>query len=291
MKRFCNAKRDRRTQCLQIGMPIVCVVMAMSSPSSGNLPSLEMSPGVYCAPLDLMVNGCSAAFVSQPNATNQFKVDSFLHTPMNRAYDFSNALLATSKSHGNERPFSYFCGDQSLSTLPDLAPMSFNVIFANETLQHSAGMDPQARRTMWDVIQRVAKQSSVVLTTHHLEEVEALATRVSIMVDGAMKCIAPLQRLKTKFGSGFEMSVRVVSEGNVDPLIAFVRDHIGESEVLQNRNRKVTFALPKETKLSAVFSMLEANKMPLKIEDYAVSQTTLEQVFLRICATSEHHDE
>merc|ERR1712093_208735 len=66
-----------------------------------------------------------------------------------------------------------------------------------------------ARRQMWEVIQQVAEHCSVVLTTHHLEEIEALASRTGIMVDGKMRCIGSLQHLKSKFGSGFEMSLRV----------------------------------------------------------------------------------
>jgi ATP-binding cassette, subfamily A (ABC1), member 3 len=56
----------------------------------------------------------------------------------------------------------------------------------------STGMDPVARRFMWDVISRVAtqkKQSSIVLTTHSMEEAEALCTRMGIMVNGELKCL------------------------------------------------------------------------------------------------------
>lgn len=75
----------------------------------------------------------------------------------------------------------------------------------------SAGMDPQARRMMWDVISYVARRSSVVLTTHHLEEVDVLAHRVAIMVDGTIRCLGSLDHLKRKFGSGYEISVKTPS--------------------------------------------------------------------------------
>lgn len=44
-------------------------------------------------------------------------------------------------------------------------------------------MDPKARRFMWDVISRIAtkrKRSSIILTTHSMEEAEALSTKVAI---------------------------------------------------------------------------------------------------------------
>lgn len=49
----------------------------------------------------------------------------------------------------------------------------------------STGMDPKARRFMWDVISRIStqrKSSSIILTTHSMEEAEALSTRMCIMV-------------------------------------------------------------------------------------------------------------
>lgn len=50
-------------------------------------------------------------------------------------------------------------------------------------LEPSTGMDPVARRFMWDVISRVSTRGgkcSVVLTTHSMEEAEALCTRIGI---------------------------------------------------------------------------------------------------------------
>ena len=98
-----------------------------------------------------------------------------------------------------------------------------NVVFLDEP---SAGMDPMARRGLWRVIEKIAERSSVVLTTHHLEEVEALAHRVAIMVDGKLMCIGDKTHLKTKFGSGFEMTLRVENESRCDPLRRFVADRL-----------------------------------------------------------------
>ncbi len=51
----------------------------------------------------------------------------------------------------------------------------------------STGVDPQAKRYMWTIISNIStlrKQSTVVLTTHSMEEAEALCTKMGIMVDG-----------------------------------------------------------------------------------------------------------
>ena len=55
----------------------------------------------------------------------------------------------------------------------------------------SAGMDPEARRFMWDVVGKIAskKTSAVILTSHLMEEAEALSTKMGIMVKGGVfKC-------------------------------------------------------------------------------------------------------
>jgi ATP-binding cassette subfamily A (ABC1) protein 3 len=55
----------------------------------------------------------------------------------------------------------------------------------------SAGMDPEARKFMWSVVAKIAKNksSAVVLTTHSMEEAEALSTKMGIMVKGGIfKC-------------------------------------------------------------------------------------------------------
>jgi ABC-type multidrug transport system ATPase subunit len=151
----------------------------------------------------------------------------------------------------------------------------------------SAGMDPMARRGLWNVIEKVASQCSVILTTHHLEEVEVLATRMAIMVAGELKCVGTLPHLKQKFGSGFELQVRVGHHEDEADLEDFVRQHLPHASLQESRNLKVTYALPITAKLSEIFATIEENKVALNITDYSVAQASVEQVFLRIEAAAE----
>jgi len=82
------------------------------------------------------------------------------------------------------------------------------VVFLDEP---STGMDPFARRFMWGVIQDVAekrKQSVVVLTTHSMEEAEALCNKIAIQVDGQFRCFGSAQQLKSMYGQGYEVCVK-----------------------------------------------------------------------------------
>lgn len=81
------------------------------------------------------------------------------------------------------------------------------IVFLDEP---STGMDPMARRFMWRVISDVVtkrEQCSLILTTHSMEECEALCTRIAIMVDGVMRCLGSSQRLRNKYGLGYQIEI------------------------------------------------------------------------------------
>lgn len=71
----------------------------------------------------------------------------------------------------------------------------------------SSGMDPFARREMWKVISSSLEGSSVILTTHFMEEADALCQRLGIMVNGRLCCLASSQLLKSTYGGGYHMEV------------------------------------------------------------------------------------
>ena len=73
-------------------------------------------------------------------------------------------------------------------------------------------MDPEARRFMWSVVAQIASQktSAVILTSHLMEEAEALCTKMGIMVKGGIfKCFGSSQHIKNKYGVGFEVEIKI----------------------------------------------------------------------------------
>lgn len=75
-------------------------------------------------------------------------------------------------------------------------------------------MDPVARRDLWKVISNMVagergSNTSVVLTTHSMEECEALCPRIGIMAGGNLRCLGSAQRLKSTFGEGFQIEAKV----------------------------------------------------------------------------------
>jgi ATP-binding cassette subfamily A (ABC1) protein 3 len=96
------------------------------------------------------------------------------------------------------------------------------VMFLDEP---STGMDPVSRRFLWDVLANVStvkRESTIVLTTHAMEECEALSSRVGIMVGGALRCIGPVQHLKTRFGHGWTLEVKLEVQTDVDTDVSYI---------------------------------------------------------------------
>lgn len=74
----------------------------------------------------------------------------------------------------------------------------------------STGIDPVARRLLWNTLMRVRHSGrSIVITSYNMEECEALCTRATIMVNGRLKCLGSLQHLKTKFYKGFTLIIQL----------------------------------------------------------------------------------
>lgn len=100
-------------------------------------------------------------------------------------------------SGGNKRKLSTaiaFLGDPS-------------VVYLDEP---TAGMDPGAKRRIWNIIsEERSSGKTIVLTTHSMDECEALCSRVAIMVQGQFKCLGSMQHLKNKFSQGYELAVKV----------------------------------------------------------------------------------
>uniref|UniRef100_A0A7N8X9J3 Cholesterol transporter ABCA5 n=1 Tax=Mastacembelus armatus TaxID=205130 RepID=A0A7N8X9J3_9TELE len=78
----------------------------------------------------------------------------------------------------------------------------------------SSGMDPKSKQRMWRAIRAAFKnhQRGAILTTHYMEEAEAVCDRVAIMVSGQLRCIGSIQHLKGKYGRGYSLEVKLREE-------------------------------------------------------------------------------
>ncbi|XP_076084448.1 phospholipid-transporting ATPase ABCA1-like isoform X2 [Mytilus galloprovincialis] len=158
-----------------------------------------------------------------------------------------------------------------------------SAIFMDEP---TTGMDPHARRYLWNCINNIVKDGrSVVLTSHSMEECEALCNRLAIMVNGRFKCIGSTQHLKNRFSEGYIVIIRVAGEVPVLRLVKdFMADVFSDPELKEEHNNMLQYQLNSKIKLSRIFGQIEAMRNNLNIEDYSVSQTTLDRVFIHFAS-------
>ncbi|XP_062240484.1 phospholipid-transporting ATPase ABCA1-like [Platichthys flesus] len=164
------------------------------------------------------------------------------------------------------------------------------VIFLDEP---TTGMDPKARRFLWDCILSVIREGrSVILTSHSMEECEALCTRMAIMVNGRFKCLGSIQHLKSRFGDGYTVIVRVGgSPPALKPVEDFVLHTFSGSVLKEKHHNTLQYQLPyTQGALASIFSQFTIHQQRLGVEDYSVSQTTLDQVFVNF-ARHQHIEE
>jgi len=198
----------------------------------------------------------------------------------------------------------------------------------------STGLDPGARRAMWSTLQgpHVLKAGrGVVLTSHSMEECEALCGRLAIMAQGQARCIGSVQHLKSRFGGGYMLEARLLpsppsgsdagsrgargtssgahdtansdaggpeglpsaaaAAGADDALMdACARDlvqHVNAvcpgARVVECDVTRLEVAIPRDScSLADLFEVMEAASGPCQVASYALSQCTLEHVFVRL---------
>uniref|UniRef100_A0A8C8BSH2 P-type phospholipid transporter n=1 Tax=Otus sunia TaxID=257818 RepID=A0A8C8BSH2_9STRI len=160
----------------------------------------------------------------------------------------------------------------------------------------TTGMDPQSRRLLWDSIVSVLRDGrAVVLTSHSMEECEALCTRLAIMVKGTFKCLGTIQQLKYKFGDGYIVTLKIKSPKSglpPDPTPAeqFIHMNFPGSLQREKHYNMLQYQICSSS-LAKIFQLIISNKENLHIEEYSVSQTTLDQVFVNFAKQQMEDDE
>ncbi|XP_047128528.1 ATP-binding cassette sub-family A member 2 isoform X1 [Hydra vulgaris] len=153
-----------------------------------------------------------------------------------------------------------------------------SLIFLDEP---TTGMDPGSRRFLWDVIiSLINNGKSVVLTSHSMEECETLCSRIAIMVNGEFKCLGTPQHLKNKYGLEYIILIRCSSHLFVD-VEDFMKSNLLDAKLKFCRHNVMEYCYPScGINLSQLFNKLELLKKTLFIDEYSLSQSTLDQVFV-----------
>jgi ABC-type multidrug transport system ATPase subunit len=170
----------------------------------------------------------------------------------------------------------------------------------------SSGMDAAAKRALWATLFSVASGRCLLLTTHSMEEADALCDRAGIMA-GKMLALGTITSLRAKHGD--KMYIHLVhkdaphtSANDAQAMWQWVMStfRVAESE-RRSFGGQIRFAVPSHSTsdssqglldgsyLGRLFHTIEQNRESVGIRDYSIGPTTLDQVFLNV--VSRHNVE
>jgi len=160
------------------------------------------------------------------------------------------------------------------------------VVFVDEP---TSGVDPFSRRSIWQVLQNNREGRVTILTTHFMDEADLLGDRIAIMAEGELRCCGSSLFLKDRYGAGYLLTVVKKPECDVDVLTQQVKSFVPEATIVSNVGTEISFQLPTASspRFGNMFTNLDQNLDKLRVEQYGISLTTLEQVFIKVARADE----
>lgn len=150
------------------------------------------------------------------------------------------------------------------------------IVFLDEP---TTGLDPQIRRSLWELIRDVNKQGkTIILTTHYMEEAEELCDRIAIMDQGKIIALNTPQKLiegedlkfTIKYATTKPMSKKQIKEFEKHPLVV----------KFWEEKHKYVFRIEDPTKINDILNWLEQHN--LKFNNLEILPPNLEDVFLKL---------
>jgi ABC-2 type transport system ATP-binding protein len=140
----------------------------------------------------------------------------------------------------------------------------------------TTGLDPNARRAIWEVIRSLkAKGKTIILTTHYLDEAEQLSDRVAIMDHGNIVALGTSTEIIEKYGSGERLELR-----GSEQLAEYIKSNT-ELQVDYDKLRGVV-SIPLKQKIDALAALAAAEQSKMVWEDIQTRRDSLDDVFVKL---------
>jgi len=149
-----------------------------------------------------------------------------------------------------------------------------DVIFLDEP---TTGLDPQARRAMWEVIENFHRTGKTVfLTTHYMEEAERLCDRVAIMDHGQIIALESPQRMIEQYFKESAIQFKMTNDPGEEALTNLT----GVTKAVKEGDEIILYTNNIPSAISALLDLASAKSSELS--ELFVRQATLEDVFLKL---------
>jgi len=195
---------------------------------------------------------------------------------------------------------------RKLSVATTMLPMTRVMVFD----EPSTGMDPVTRRLMWTAIDQHKSGRCLLLTTHSMEEAEAVSDCIGIIAHGEMQCIGSVQHLRAKFNQNYHLSIDLRPDAQQDATAELVKAIVGDQSpalspvptstppspgslsgalwsLVESVGTRRTYELKVVPSMSGLFRLMESEKERFMIQSYSVAQASLEDIFLQLVRREE----
>jgi ABC-2 type transport system ATP-binding protein len=182
------------------------------------------------------------------------------------ALEESRKVLVKNLSGGQQQRLSVA---MALINEPDIA-------FLDEP---TTGLDPQARHSLWSVIENMRNQGKTVfLTTHYMDEAERLCDRVAVIDHGKIIAMgSPRELINEHFNES-----AIQFELDPAPPEVILKSFPGAKEVMVNNNEVIMYSENIPVTMSAILKYAEKANITDQLKDLYVREATLEDVFLKL---------
>uniref|UniRef100_A0A1I8GBS1 ABC transporter domain-containing protein n=1 Tax=Macrostomum lignano TaxID=282301 RepID=A0A1I8GBS1_9PLAT len=228
-----------------------------------------------------MLKGLSRAEVAQ-------QVDSFIADVglQKKKYEISKNL-----SGGMKRKLSVamaFVGGSKVVVLDE--PTAANIRLTKKL--RILGVDPHARRSIWDVLAKFRQGRTIILTTHHMDEADILGDRICIINKGRLVCSGSPMFLKKVLGYTLTL-VKASLDFDTDKVLSLVQSEVSEASLGECTSSEISIKLPYSSVplLAGLFASLDEKMANLNIATYGIEDSSLEEIFLAVTGCSLENSE
>ena len=151
----------------------------------------------------------------------------------------------------------------------------------------TTGLDVFSKKKLWEFLKNYQKDKIFLITTHSLSEAEYLANRIGIMSEGHLICSGTSSYLKSNYAGGFNINLiinpKVFNENSKKIIFEKIQEFEPEAKIKIISKGVFSISIQSNNEsVDKIFNYIEESKSEFGIEDYIISSTSLEDVFLTV---------
>ncbi|KAF8766507.1 ATP-binding cassette sub-family A member 1 like protein [Argiope bruennichi] len=144
------------------------------------------------------------------------------------------------------------------------------------------GMNNESKRQVWDALQAVKHNRTVIVATQSFEEADILGDRIAVLADGEIHSCGTSAFIKQKLGAGYHLHVLKDVNFDLQGLKSIIRKHISTVTCENDSQREISFNLGASNEFGDMLGEIDSHKNDLGLISYSISSSTIRDVSLTV---------